>query len=140
MLHHHTSIRTADIFRSITFYEALGFQVTERFNAGITLACWLRGAGTNLELIQVPEPTHCPDPFHDENYVGYYHLSFHVVDLDALLQNLVEKLGRIKLILPPQAQQIGAKTYRVTFLADPDGLPIELMEPLTDSSPKSSQD
>ncbi|MFN5855647.1 MAG: VOC family protein [Pseudanabaenaceae cyanobacterium] len=134
MLHHHTSIRTSDIFRSITFYEALGFEVTERFNAGITLGCWLQGAGTHLELVQVPEPTNCPDPFHDEHYVGYYHLSFHVTNLEETLQNLVAKLGRVKLILPPQSQQIGTKTYRVAFIVDPDGLPIELME-LLDSFP-----
>ena len=30
MKYHHTSIRTADIFQSIAFYEALGFEVTER--------------------------------------------------------------------------------------------------------------
>jgi catechol 2,3-dioxygenase-like lactoylglutathione lyase family enzyme len=127
MQHHHTSIKTADIFKAIAFYEALGFEVTERFTAGITLACWMHGAGTNLELMQVPEPKNASDAFGDEHYVGYYHLSFHVENLEVFLQALVNKLGKIKLLLPPREQSIGDLTYQVTFIADPDGLPIELM-------------
>jgi catechol 2,3-dioxygenase-like lactoylglutathione lyase family enzyme len=126
--HHHTSIKTADIFRAIAFYEVLGFEVTERFSAGITLACWMRGAGTNLELMQVPEPKNIANPFEDEHYVGYYHLSFRVKDLELFLQELVDKLGKLKLLLPPRSQAIGDHIYQVAFIADPDGLPIELME------------
>ena len=128
MRYHHTSIKTADIFRAITFYEALGFEVTERFTAGITLACCMHGAGTNLELMQVPEPKNMTDPFGDEYYVGYYHLSFHVENLETCLQELVNKLGKVKLLLPPREQTIGDRTYQVAFIADPDGLPIELMQ------------
>lgn len=128
MKHHHTSIRTADIFQAIAFYEALGFEVTERFTAGITLACWMRGAGTNIELMQVPEPKNISDPFGDENYVGYYHLSFYVENLEDFLQDLVNKLGKVKLLLPPREQTIGDRIYQVAFIADPDGLPIELMQ------------
>ncbi|MFM7885523.1 MAG: VOC family protein [Pseudanabaena sp.] len=128
MKYHHTSIKTSDIFQAITFYEALGFEVTERFTAGITLACWMQGAGAHLELMQVPEPKNIQNPFGDEHYVGYYHLSFHVEDLESYLQNLVNKLGKVKLLLPPREQTIGDHTYRVAFIADPDGLPIELMQ------------
>jgi catechol 2,3-dioxygenase-like lactoylglutathione lyase family enzyme len=130
MQHHHTSIKTADIFRAIAFYEALGFEVTERFTAGITLACWMHGAGTNLELMQVPEPKNVSNAFGDEHYVGYYHLSFHVENLEIFLQALVNKLGKIKLLLPPREQFIGDLTYQVAFIADPDGLPIEIMAKL----------
>ena len=45
---HHASIRTADIHRSIAFYEQLGFQVCERFTTGYTLACWMEGLGDEL--------------------------------------------------------------------------------------------
>lgn len=126
--YHHISIKTADIFQAIAFYEALGFTVTERFTAGITLACWMHGAGTHLELMQVLSPEHHPDPFGDELYVGYYHLSFHVDNLDVFLQDLVNKLGKVKLLLPPREQTIGDRCYQVAFIADTDGLPIELME------------
>ncbi|MBD2178052.1 VOC family protein [Pseudanabaena sp. FACHB-1998] len=128
MRYHHTSIKTADIFQAIAFYEALGFEVSERFTAGITLACWMRGAGTNMELMQVPEPQNIAEAFGDEHYVGYYHLSFQVEDLPSFLQDLVNKVGKLKLLLPPREQTIGDRRYQVAFIADPDGLPIELMQ------------
>ncbi|MEO1006484.1 MAG: VOC family protein, partial [Cyanobacteria bacterium J06638_38] len=73
---HHASIRTANIHQAIAFYEQLGFDVQERFTTGYTLACWMTGLGGRIELIQIPEPKPAPDSFHDEHYVGYYHLSF----------------------------------------------------------------
>ena len=129
MKFHHTSIKTADIFQAIAFYEALGFEVKERFTAGVTLACWMIGAETRLELMQVPEPKNISNPFSDQYYVGYYHLSFHVDDLEAFLQNLVNKLGKVNLLLTPREQTIGDCAYQVAFIADPDGLPIEIMAP-----------
>ncbi len=134
---HHVSIRTADIFKSIAFYEQLGFEVNDRFTAGTTLACWMEGLGGRLELIQIPEPKPAVDAFFDEHYVGYYHLSFDVAMMgvtDSLLEwlNLFqERLGAIgqrsTVLLEPQKQQIGDRLYEVAFLADPDGLAIEFL-------------
>ena len=134
---HHVSIRTADIFKSIAFYEQLGFAVNDRFTAGTTLACWMEGLGGRLELIQIPEPKPAIDAFFDEHYVGYYHLSFDVAMMgvtDSLLEwlNLFqERLGAIgqrsTVLLEPQKQQIGDRLYEVAFLADPDGLAIEFL-------------
>jgi catechol 2,3-dioxygenase-like lactoylglutathione lyase family enzyme len=59
---HHASIRTANIHRAIAFYEQLGFTVSDRFTAGITLACWMEGLGGRIELIQIPEPKPAPMP------------------------------------------------------------------------------
>ncbi|MFQ3680555.1 MAG: VOC family protein [Pseudanabaenaceae cyanobacterium] len=130
MHYHHVSIKTADIFRAIAFYEALGFTVEERFTADITLGCWLTGAQTRLELLQVPQPAPPPDSFGDEQYVGYYHLSFAVENLSHTLTHLAQTLGQVKILLRPRKQQIGDRTYQVCFLADPDGLPVELLEKL----------
>ncbi len=132
---HHVSIRTADIFKSMAFYEQLGFQVSDRFTAGYTLACWLEGPGGRLELIQIPEPKPAADAFFDEHYVGYYHLSF---DISAESENLVDWLmafgsrlkaiGQdVKMLLEPQQQMIGDRVYEVAFFADPDGLAIEVL-------------
>ncbi len=121
---HHVSIRTADIFRSMNFYAQLGFEVETRFTTGMTLACWLAGPLGRLELIQIPEPTPAPDAFHDPHYVGYYHLSF-------LVESLAETLASLQdytLLLAPTSQTIGDQLYTVAFIADPDGLPIELMQ------------
>lgn len=133
---HHVSIRTADIFRAITFYEHLGFEVETRFTTGITLACWMRGSWGRLELIQIPEPQPAPDAFGDPHYVGYYHLSLAVDHLDGILDGLVQKAGA-KILLPPTLQTIAEQQYRVAFVADSDGLPIELMEPLEPAGPRS---
>ncbi len=143
---HHVSIRTADIFKSMAFYEQLGFQVSDRFTAGYTLACWMERPGARLELIQIPEPKPAPDAFHDEQYVGYYHLSFDVAEdvaddglfdsqpiksLPDWLLAFQARLGTIGqqavVLLEPQQQQIGDRIYEVAFLADPDGLAIEFL-------------
>lgn len=153
---HHASIRTADIHRAIAFYELLGFEIAERFTAGTTLACWLEGPGGRLELLQVPQPAPPPDPFGDESYVGYYHLSFDLDDWwraeadragkpDPVAQTLPDWLASLsarfaaaaresdgaiaplKILLPPCQQAIGATVYEVAFLADADGMPLEFL-------------
>jgi catechol 2,3-dioxygenase-like lactoylglutathione lyase family enzyme len=141
---HHASIRTADIHRAIAFYEQLGFQVKERFTAGITLACWMEGLSGRIELIQVPQPRPTADAFADEHYTGYYHLSFDltpgVADLSEWLAALQQKFeiaavagqGQpLKVLLPPTQQQIGSQIYEVTFIADADNLPLEFIRMMT---------
>jgi catechol 2,3-dioxygenase-like lactoylglutathione lyase family enzyme len=133
---HHASIRTADIHRSIAFYECLGFTVTERFTTGYTLACWIEGLGGRIELIQIPEPKPAPDAFGDEHYVGYYHLSFDLTaltpDLNTWLTSFRTQLQTVAqtsptVLLAPTQQIIGATIYEVIFIADPDGLPLEFI-------------
>ena len=132
---HHVSIRTADIFRSIAFYEQLGFVMEEQFTTGSTLACWMVGLGGRLELLQIPEPKPAADAFSDEHYVGYYHLSFEVGTLAESLPDwmlgLKTKLDAIDqplvVLLAPQQQMIGDRVFEVAFVADPDGLPIEFL-------------
>jgi len=138
---HHASIRTANIHRAIAFYEVLGFRVTERFTTGYTLACWLEGFDSRLELIQIPEPKPTADAFGDEHYTGYYHLSFDLANytnslpwwLELLTIHFAQtaatnpELSPLKILLPPTQQQIGNSVYEVTFLADSDGLPLEFI-------------
>ena len=132
---HHASIKTADIHRAVAFYEQLGFTVTTRFTAGITLACWMEGLGGRIELMQVPEPRPALDAFTDEHYTGYYHLSFDLSDqvesLPSWLKHLEGKVaasgGNLSVLLEPQQQQIGEDIYEVAFLADTDGLPLEFI-------------
>ncbi len=135
---HHASIRTADIHRAIAFYEHLGFVMEERFTAGYTLACWMVGLGGRLELLQVPEPQTPPDPFGDEHYVGYYHLSFDLTDqiddLSDWLAALQLRLnGQLNVLLAPTQQMIGPHVYEVTFIADRDGMPLEFLRQLNRS-------
>ncbi|MDZ8235860.1 MAG: VOC family protein [Nostoc sp. ChiQUE01a] len=137
---HHASIRTANIHRAIAFYEHLGFTISERFTTGYTLACWMEGLGSRIELIQIPEPKPAPDAFADEHYVGYYHLSFDLTeiaaDLPSWLTNLqervlkTEELQPLKVLLEPTQQQIGDRIYEVAFIADADDLPLEFIRVL----------
>jgi len=138
---HHASIRTADIFRAIAFYEMLGFSVCERFTTGSTLACWMEGLGGRIELLQVPEPRPAADAFSDEHYTGYYHLSFdlsqEIDDLPRWLAALQTKfldtstenpsVSPLKVLLEPRQQIIGDRVYEVAFIADADGLPLEFL-------------
>lgn len=135
---HHASIRTADIHRAIAFYELLGFEVVERFTAGITLACWMEGLGGRIELMQVPEPKPAADAFSDEHYTGYYHLSFDLTQLADSLPVWLEQLKQksasqdtaLTVLLEPQQQMIGSSVYEVAFIADIDGLPLEFLRRL----------
>ncbi|MEM8612550.1 MAG: VOC family protein [Cyanobacteria bacterium P01_H01_bin.105] len=135
---HHASIRTADIHQAIAFYELLGFEVVERFTAGITLACWMEGLGGRIELMQVPEPKPAADAFSDEHYTGYYHLSFDLTQvtqslptwLDQLRQKASTQAKALTVLLEPQQQMIGSSVYEVAFLADTDGLPLEFLRRL----------
>ncbi|OZH51418.1 glyoxalase [Hydrocoleum sp. CS-953] len=142
---HHVSIRTANIHRAIAFYEKLGFIVCERFTTGYTLACWMEGLNGRVELIEIPKPKPAPDAFGDENYVGYYHLSFdlteNVADLPSWLNSLKQQFDSaiieqpemfqpLKILLEPTQQMIGNNVYEVAFIADSDGLPLEFIRKL----------
>ncbi|MER3588945.1 MAG: bleomycin resistance protein, partial [Mastigocladus sp. ERB_26_1] len=76
---------------------------------------------------------------------GYYHLSFDLTevtpDLPSYLKNLTESfalaaqeqpeyLQPLKILLEPTQQQIGDRIYEVAFIADADGLPLELIRVL----------
>ncbi len=134
---HHASIRTANIHRAIAFYEQLGFTVADRFTTGYTLACWMEGLDSRIELIQIPQPKPAPNAFADEHYVGYYHLSFDltatVPDLYIWLSDLkakisaVSELSPLQVLLEPTQQQIGDRILEVAFIADADGLPLEFI-------------
>ncbi len=132
---HHASIRTTDIHQAMAFYKLLGFEVKERFTAGITLACWMEGLGGRIELMQVPEPKPAADAFSDEHYTGYYHLSFDLTQraqslpawLDDLRQNAVSQNMVLTVLLEPRQQMIGDRVYEVAFIADADGLPLEFL-------------
>ena len=105
----------------------------------------MTGLDGRIELIQIPEPKPAADAFHDEHYVGYYHLSFDLTEItpdltswiDQLEQNInnirasdPDKIASLKVLLKPEQQMISDRIYEVAFIADTDGLPLEFIRVL----------
>lgn len=122
---HHVALIGSDYARSRRFYtEVLGLAIVhetyraERQSHKLDLAL---PDGTQIELFSFPEAP--PRPSYPEA-CGLRHLALRVGDLDASLQALA-------------AHGVAAEPVRMdpftgcpfTFIADPDGLPIELVGP-----------
>jgi len=110
-----------DVDRSLPFYRALGFKLTDRWGPpfavmkGHGLSVWLSGPGTSarkrLKTGQLPEPG------------GWNRLVIPVKDIAATVAKL-EELGaafRTKPIKGPGGQQ--------ALIEDPSGNPIEIFQP-----------
>jgi lactoylglutathione lyase len=117
----HTCYRITDIDRSVAFYEALGFEERGRMpirDEAINVFMGVPGDGDRLELTY---------NFGVDSYelgTGYGHIAVTVDDLDATLASLAEQ--RIEPERPPYSVRDGGS--RLTFVRDPDGYRIELIE------------
>jgi glyoxylase I family protein len=126
MLHkiHHIAIICSDYERSKTFYtNILGLKIVrevyraERSSYKLDLAL---NDQYVIELFSFPNPP--PRPSQPEA-TGLRHLAFEVDNLETILEHL-DKHG-------VQAEPIRVDAFtdkRFTFIADPDGLPIEFYE------------
>lgn len=122
---HHVAIIASDYARSRRFYtEVLGLQVVnevfraERQSHKLDLQL---PDGTQIELFSFPNPP--PRPSYPEA-CGLRHLALRVADLDASLTVLaLHGVAAERVRTDPL---MGAP---FTFIADPDGLPIELVGP-----------
>ena len=119
----HTMVRILDEDRSLAFYRALGFEERGRKRVGRDTATiiflGLPGDGDRLELTLNDGRT--------EPYAlgeAYGHIALTTRDLDAELAALAE-LG-IQPDKPPYEAYPGGS--RITFVTDPDGYRIELIE------------
>lgn len=121
---HHVAIICSDYEVSRHFYtEVLGLKVVaetlraERQSWKLDLAL---PDGGQIELFSFPDPP--PRPTRPEAR-GLRHLCFAVPDLDAAVAELE---GRGIAVEPVRRDELTGR--RFTFLADPDGLPLELYE------------
>jgi lactoylglutathione lyase len=119
----HTMVRILDEDRSLAFYRALGFEERGRKRVGGDTATiiflGLPGDGDRLELTLNDGRT---EPY--ELGEAYGHIALTTTDLDAELAALAE-LG-IQPDKPPYEAYPGGS--RITFVTDPDGYRIELIE------------
>ena len=117
----HTCYRIGEIDRSVSFYEALGFEELRRMDIrdeAINVFMGLPGDGARLELTY----NHGVESY--EMGTGYNHIAVSVEDLDGTLSDLAEK--GIDPEKPPYQVREGGS--RICFVRDPDGYRIELIE------------
>ena len=117
----HTCYRIGDIDRSVSFYEALGFEEVGRMpirDEATNIFMGLPGDGARLELTY----NHGVSSY--EMGTGYNHIAISVDDIDATLADLAEK--GIEPEKPPYTVSEGGS--RICFVRDPDGYRVELIE------------
>lgn len=121
---HHIAIICSDYQVSKQFYtEVLGLTIVrevyraERNSYKLDLA--LNGRYI-IELFSFPAPPSRPS---GPEACGLRHLAFAVTDLEAIIQTLEQQLIKAE---PIRVDEFTDK--RFTFIADPDGLPIEFYE------------
>ncbi len=121
---HHIAIICSDYERSKAFYtEVLGLEIIietyreERQSYKLDLA--LQGEYT-LELFSFPDP---PVRSSRPEATGLRHLAFEVDNVDEMVLYLEKKQVMAE---PVRTDELTGK--RFTFIADPDGLPIEFYE------------
>ena len=117
-------ICTADLPRSVAFYQGLGFSEQYRNQRGVLMA----NEGVRLFLFATRKPN--PPPVGRElglfdNPPGIDHISFAVADVDALYARL--RANGVKFGGPPEDQSWGA---RMVGLKDPDGNNLYLLQKL----------
>jgi glyoxylase I family protein len=120
---HHVAIIARDFPRSRAFYvDVLGFRVVaEHFRSERnSWKCDLRQGAIQIELFSFPDPPPRPDR---PEAAGLRHLAFAVADLEAVVTLLNARHTATE---PIRVDPFTGR--RFTFLADPDGLPLELYE------------
>jgi lactoylglutathione lyase len=117
----HTCYRITDPDRSVTFYEALGFEKRRELpirDEAINIFMGLPGDDDRLELTY---------NFGVDSYelgTGYGHIALTVDDLEGTLEQLAGQ--GIEPERPPYTVREGGS--RLCFVSDPDGYRVELIE------------
>jgi catechol 2,3-dioxygenase-like lactoylglutathione lyase family enzyme len=143
---YHLNINVADLDRSITFYERLGFKVLIRFELDddtVRQTCAAFGDGPNrcraayirlgddpntpvIDLVEwLTHPTQ-GRPYEKANNAGIFRIAFHVDDPEEILRELerneIELLGPVGYGNPP-----GGGRSTVFAFKDPDGVVLEVL-------------
>lgn len=134
----HLGICVRNLERSLRFYcDGLGFEkaetfeVTDAFRRALEVegevagtSQFLRRGGMRIELLAYQSPGTSGEPSRRRNQLGITHLSFVVADVDAAAKHLVACGGKL---LPDTRTGSDPAATQIVFLADPDGVRVELM-------------
>lgn len=129
----YTGLRVRNLERSIRFYKMLGFRQTIRMRTTLGEFAQLEhpSSGFTVELNHFPRGSRAYEPLRKGTELD--HFGFEVDDVDAWVKKLGRVGGKVK-IKPFNSQIIiyGKGTFdgRAAYLADPDGIWIELLGPL----------
>jgi catechol 2,3-dioxygenase-like lactoylglutathione lyase family enzyme len=135
----HVGLCVRDLERSLRFFcDGLGFEQAEGFELDSVAAegldrslevagpvrivsQFIQNDTMKLELLHFVEPGVAGAPSDARNQVGLTHLSFYVDDLDAAARHLVECGATVI------EETRASPGIDLVFLADPDGVRVELM-------------
>jgi glyoxylase I family protein len=138
---HHVGICVTDLDRSLRFWcDGLGFETTmvppvgsewaEALEIGGEVkftAHFIKKDGFEFELLAYESPGVHGQPSASRNQVGFTHLALYVDDLDATIARLVDCGGTVIQSTRTKMGQ-GPESIELAFVADPDGVRIELMK------------
>ena len=118
----HTSYRVTDLDTSLEFYTVLGYERVGKVDLG---------QGASLTMLKFPgedvvtlELAHRPADGPVDVGTGFSHLPIQVDDLDAT----IDVLTKAGIVPGPLQRPGGSNGPRVSWLVDPDGYRIELVE------------
>jgi lactoylglutathione lyase len=118
----HTAYRITDLAVSLDFYSALGYEEVGRVSLsdGATLAM-LKFPGEEVVTLEL---VHRPTDGPVQIGTGFSHLVVQVDDLAAT----IAAISRLGLHPEPEHRPAGPDGPRTSWLADPDGYRVELVE------------
>jgi lactoylglutathione lyase len=137
----HVGLCVSDLDRSLRFWcEGLGFELGTRFDVGSEFAATLEvdgdvevtsqfvsRDGLSIELLHYTKGSTAGAPSAARNMLGFTHLSLLVDDVDSTAAKLVELGGARLESTRTLIELAGGGASDFLFVADPDGVRIELM-------------
>jgi catechol 2,3-dioxygenase-like lactoylglutathione lyase family enzyme len=135
----HSGICVRDLDRSLRFWcDGLGFEKAETFEVGGDFGAalevegevqvtsqFIRKGPIAIELLHYQSPGEFGAPSERRNQVGLTHLSFVVADIETTAAHLVAHGGTI--LESTWTGKGDSAAMQILFLADPDGVRVELM-------------
>lgn len=134
----YTGLRVRNLERSIRFYRSLGFRITHRGKTALGEFAQMEHPvhRFTIELNRFRRGSWLYEPYRRGSEID--HFGFWVDDVDAWVRTLRRIGGRVrvppfesKILIPPRPAFPG----RAAFVADPDGIWIELMGPSRAKAP-----